>query len=114
MSLNGSATAGGTLKGKITGLKTIHGYSAYEVAVINGFRGTEAEWLLSLVGEKGDNVGIFYDEETETLIIEDLDSPGGSGGSGGVVNLDNYYNKDEINAMFGSYVNDIAEIVGGV
>lgn len=30
------------------------GKSAYEVAVANGFRGTEAEWLLSLKGEKGD------------------------------------------------------------
>jgi hypothetical protein len=29
------------------------GASAYEVAVANGFVGTEAEWLLSLVGEQG-------------------------------------------------------------
>lgn len=30
------------------------GASAYEVAVANGFEGTEAEWLASLKGEKGD------------------------------------------------------------
>lgn len=30
------------------------GKSAYEVAVENGFEGTEAEWLASLKGEKGD------------------------------------------------------------
>ena len=30
------------------------GYSAYEVAVINGFVGTEQQWLNSLVGEQGE------------------------------------------------------------
>src|SRR5690606_31134835 len=30
------------------------GASAYEVALANGFVGTEAEWLASLVGPKGD------------------------------------------------------------
>ena len=30
------------------------GKSAYEIAVENGFVGTEAEWLISLKGEKGD------------------------------------------------------------
>lgn len=37
-----------SLKGKISILNTIHGKSAFEVAVINGFKGTEAEWLESL------------------------------------------------------------------
>ena len=31
----------------------IHGKSAYEVAVLNGYDGTETEWLASLKGEKG-------------------------------------------------------------
>lgn len=30
------------------------GYSAYEVAVQNGFEGSETAWLASLVGAKGD------------------------------------------------------------
>jgi hypothetical protein len=30
------------------------GKSAYEIAVLNGFIGTESEWLLSLIGAKGD------------------------------------------------------------
>lgn len=51
MSLTGKAE-GKTLQGKINTLKTIHGYSAYELAVINGFSGTEEEWLASLKGEK--------------------------------------------------------------
>lgn len=31
------------------------GISAYELAVLNGFRGTEIQWLLSLVGQQGDS-----------------------------------------------------------
>lgn len=46
------------------------GKSAYQVAVDNGFEGTEEEWLESLKGS--------------------------SSGSGGNVNLSNYYNKKEI------------------
>lgn len=33
----------------------IKGESAYEIAVRNGFEGTESEWLASLKGEKGDS-----------------------------------------------------------
>lgn len=51
MSLTGSAESGYTLRGKLSGLDTIRGYSAYEVAVINGFKGTEKEWLESLKGK---------------------------------------------------------------
>ena len=32
---------------------TIRGYSAYQVAVLEGFEGTEAEWLDSLIGPMG-------------------------------------------------------------
>lgn len=39
------------------------GYSAYEVAVQNGFVGTEEEWLASLKGDKGDT-GDTFDELT--------------------------------------------------
>lgn len=34
--------------------QAIKGESAYEIAVRNGFEGTEEEWLVSLKGEKGD------------------------------------------------------------
>ena len=45
---------GKTLSGKINKLVELRGYSAYEVAVLNGFEGTEEEWLASLQGAKGD------------------------------------------------------------
>lgn len=35
-------------------LGRVTGYSAYEIAVENGFVGTEQEWLASLKGQKGD------------------------------------------------------------
>lgn len=48
MSLLGNATADKKLRGKINGLETLKGYSAYEIALIHGFEGTEEEWLASL------------------------------------------------------------------
>lgn len=49
MSLYGRAK-GVTLHGVINRLYELRGYSAYEVAVLNGYRGTEKEWLASLKG----------------------------------------------------------------
>lgn len=68
MSLTGNAESGYELRGKLQGLKTIHGYSAYEVAVINGFEGTEEEWLASLHGKDGES--FTYDDLTEEQIAE--------------------------------------------
>lgn len=52
MSLTGNATAT-ELRGKINSLDVLC-IDAYEIAVKNGFEGTEEEWLQSLKGEKGD------------------------------------------------------------
>ena len=40
------------------------GYSAYEVAVQQGFKGTVDEWLASLKGEKGEDGSIEFEELT--------------------------------------------------
>ena len=53
MSLDVKVSAKNAIKGNVYTLETIHGFSAYEIAVINGFEGTEAEWLASLKGEDG-------------------------------------------------------------
>lgn len=42
------------LQGSIKAPEMIQGKSAYEIALLHGFEGTEAEWLQSLKGEKGD------------------------------------------------------------
>lgn len=51
--LRGKISSSGSLHGTLTGLEKIVGYSAYQVAVINGFEGTEEAWLASLKGEQG-------------------------------------------------------------
>lgn len=54
---------------QIHGLDAIKGYSAYEVAVINGFKGTEEEWLASLKGERGEQ---GKQGEPGTVVFEEL------------------------------------------
>lgn len=44
---------GKALEGKINKLVELRGYSAYEIAVLNGFEGSEEEWLSSLEGKPG-------------------------------------------------------------
>ena len=39
-------------------LQSWRGYSAYEIAVQNGFEGTEAEWLQSLKGTNGQTTSV--------------------------------------------------------
>jgi len=70
------------------------GYSAYEIAVQNGFEGTEEEWLASLkgdVGQQGIDGKSAYDVAVENGYTgteeEWVDS---------FLNADNYYNKNEI------------------
>ena len=42
------------LDGHIDGMRGARGYSAYEIAVQEGYVGTESEWLASLKGDEGD------------------------------------------------------------
>lgn len=60
--LRGSVSGSGAVSGALKGLEKINGYSAYEVAVINGFRGTVDEWLESLKGKDGE---VIFEELTE-------------------------------------------------
>lgn len=52
--LKGTVSGTGVMKGSLAAILGKDGYSAYEVAVKNGFEGTEEEWLASLKGEKGE------------------------------------------------------------
>lgn len=58
------------------------GYSAYELAVQNGFEGSEAEWLASLQGADGRTTTVNGVEQQEGAIVltgEDIPvSPGDS------------------------------------
>ena len=63
MSVEGNANSRNAVRGSVYAPETIHGKSAYEIAVMHGFDGTEEEWLESLKGADG-NV-ISYDYMTE-------------------------------------------------
>lgn len=54
MSLTGSTETKQLLMGEIHQLNKVYGYSAYDLAVQNGFEGDLDEWLESLKGSKGD------------------------------------------------------------
>lgn len=75
--LVGTVSNGGTLSG---GLGTVYGKdgkSAYEIAVKNGFEGTEEEWLKSLKGADGT---MTFEDLTE----EQIESLKGDTGNSGV------------------------------
>lgn len=61
------------------------GYSAYEIAVDNGYEGTEQEWLESLIGKglefewKGTQLGVRVEGETEYKYV-DLKGQAGENG----------------------------------
>lgn len=52
--------SGASLTGKLANA-TLRGYSAYDVAVQNGFEGTEEEWLESLIGNGIESVALNSD-----------------------------------------------------
>ena len=61
------------------------GKSAYQIAVDNGFEGSESEWLASLKGDKGDSVkgangkdGFPTEEQWNALVarVDALETPG--------------------------------------
>lgn len=63
----------------------VHGKSAYEVAVANGFAGTETEWLASLKGEQGvpgvvQSVNGYTDPDV-TLAASDVGAVPSTGGT---------------------------------
>ena len=46
------------------------GYSAYEIAVQNGYIGTVEDWIISLKGEKGDTGPIGATSLHKKIILE--------------------------------------------
>ena len=89
-------------------LMETRGYSAYEVAVINGFEGTEEEWLASLVGPQGPQgpdgksaYQVAVDNGytgTEEEWVNDFMTP------------DGYYTKGEVDVKKATFVNTVEEM----
>ena len=75
--LVGTLSSNSSISGKLSGslIPGEDGKSAYEIAVENGFEGTEVEWLESLKGQDGQDVDVNVVSETPTeYIIEFLTS----------------------------------------
>ena len=72
MSLTGNIK-GSVLQGSINRLYELQGYSAYDVAVLNGFEGTEEEWLSSLKGEKGEPGSAGYTPDDKKEIADEVE-----------------------------------------
>lgn len=95
--IKGKINSKSSLKGKSVVsnfMKGDDGRSAYEVALDNGFIGTEEEWLASLKGEQG---------------IQGPEGPQGPAGE--KQDLSNYYNKNEIDTMIGDIESVLNEVV---
>lgn len=60
-------------------LPMLRGLSAYQVAVKDGYTGTEEQWLASLKGEKGDKGDPYDDTEIRGLIANKVDKETGKG-----------------------------------
>ena len=77
--LSGALSGSSALSGKLSNV-TLRGYSAYEIAVLAGYTGTEEEWLESLRGERleiRNNDGIIeykYESQHMWAILIDLSS----------------------------------------
>jgi hypothetical protein len=76
----GTLSAGNTITGNLGAVLGKDGLSAYEIAKVNGFEGTEEEWLASLKGERGDP--FTYTDFTEEQLASLKGDKGDTGNSG--------------------------------
>lgn len=79
--IKGTIATEGSIKGTLNAVSGFDGKSAYELAVKNGFKGTEAEWLESLHGKSGVYLGsgempsdcnVQIDLDGDVLTIEQI------------------------------------------
>lgn len=98
-----------------------NGLSAYEIAVKQGYKGTEKEWIDHITNNGGQNYGgqiaAMNNRLNELAVIETEGEGNKFLSDDGTykevkvdVDLSNYYNKDEIDEMLG----DIETLLGGI
>ena len=73
--LTGTLSSGNSMTGTLGVVYGKDGKSAYEIALSNGFEGSEAEWVESLKGEQGER-GLqgdpfTYDDFTQEQLVPD-------------------------------------------
>ena len=83
-SISGVINPAGDISGSLSN-PLARGASAYEIAVANGYVGTEEQWLESLKGEKGDKVDPFTWDDLTAEQKKELTGPKGyKGDFGGI------------------------------
>jgi hypothetical protein len=96
-----------------TGIPGINGLSAYQVAVANGFKGTQTQWLTSLIGSQGPQgiQGVAGVDGKTALINTTLEPSGINCPNGGTkievgldINSNGVLDNSEINASQTKYV----------
>ena len=83
-SISGVINPAGDISGALSN-PLARGASAYEIAVANGYVGTEEQWLESLKGEKGDKGDPFTWDDLTAEQKKELTGPkGDKGDKGGI------------------------------
>ena len=83
-SISGAINPAGDISGALSN-PLARGASAYEIAVANGYVGTEEQWLESLKGEKGDKGDPFTWDNLTAEQKKELTGPKGDKGDTGRV-----------------------------
>lgn len=81
-SISGAINPAGDISGALSN-PLARGASAYEIAVANGYVGTEEQWLESLKGEKGDKGDPFTWDNLTAEQKKELTGPKGDKGDKG-------------------------------
>lgn len=92
-SISGAINPAGDISGALSN-PLARGASAYEIAVANGYVGTEEQWLESLKGEKGDKGDPFTWDDLTTEQKKELTGPPGADGYTPVKGTD-YFTKSD-------------------
>lgn len=83
-SISGAINPAGDISGALSN-PLARGASAYEIAVANGYVGTEEQWLESLKGDKGDKGDPFTWDDLTAEQKRELTGPkGDKGDTGGI------------------------------
>ena len=83
-SISGAINPAGDISGALSN-PLARGASAYEIAVANGYVGTEEQWLESLKGEKGDKGDPFTWDDLTAEQKKELTGPKGDKGDTGEI-----------------------------
>jgi len=86
-------------KMSFNGVQTLVGKSAYDIAVEQGFSGTESEWLTSLVGRPGNTPTIG---DNGNWYIDNIDT-----GVAAEINLEDYLKREEVADLIKNEINKV-------